>query len=1309
MKRRVIASLLTLVLCLTLLPAPAFAAGTGEDTPEPAATDIYVSSTAGNDSNAGTTQDTAVATLAKAVEIAPDGATIYVMSNLTMTKCARFYSKSLTITSGEGGPYTVTRSEGFATQNDIARGWYNPAMIEVQGNQEGAECGLTLKNIILDDTGKCEGTVFAQAISGKSEEDRDNLVYVQDAMIASNATVPCTITLGEGAVLRNFGGMSAVRVTDQAQLVMAAGSIIEDTTVTDRTKGKAQGEVGPAGAIWIQGSSFTMNAGAVIRNIIGRAVYADGGTATVGGAINDIKPDGDMWQKTSGIAIHLRNQAIGTLDSTCSIDNQNTKVGGESIICSNACDLTVYDGAVIKNATQTKGIAALGTCKVDFDGEITGLVGNSNALNLQNGEFNVTLGKNANIHDNQTGYGTIYIQAKNGKLDIYGKINNNTASDRGGAIAMGNNFQYPTIVTMYDGAEICNNYSAQTGGGVMVSVGTFTMKGGTISNNLAKMMGGGVYVRRGGSFIMEGGTIVENTTAEYGGGIAYEAGDYNNGIPCVTLNGGTITCNTMSATIEIDSETGKMVTSGGVSNDISVLNNGNVFSHIDRYLYISNDATIGNKAVYFQTNRKTVTPAEGSLNIKLGNASADSNAALKTASKSNGWADPFATFWTQRNGGTELTVGGLVTNDDLPVYVLTLPVDETGAVSTGAAPKVFAAQKTGNTGEAKFTLPDVSGNGCAVALAQPTTDFGSVVITGPATIEKDLATATYEIPYTATYTMSDNLLSMLKTASDGVPMTFVVELDSRLTAKTNADGKFRYDFDGAGILEVDESRITVSGNKITVPCKPVTNWANAVKDKTSVVMTLKGTGVLAATDFAAGKYLNTTGHIEGTIPVGGTPFPVMIPANVCRTKMLAPTYTVTYDANGGSGTMTDQNSPYAYGAAATVLTNGFTRSGYTFTGWNTQADGKGTSCKAGDSINVTGNIILYAQWSKNSSGRDDRDSYYFAIEKIDAQDSHALNGATFALYQYSSDGKTVNRTTAKTSRNGSESGIALFSVDSITGNGGDWYYVEVTAPEGYVLDTTEHKITKNDFSTSRSAAIRNAETVRNCRSSTPNVLNGDDHYAYVVGYSDGTVRPNANISRAEVATIFFRLLKEEVRNSNLTTENTFADVMDGQWHNKAISTMAKLGVVKGRDAEAFDPDALITRAEFAAICARFDSGTSSGTQTFSDISGHWAEKYIQQAAELGWIKGFEDGTFRPDTYITRAQAMTMINRVLNRIPEDASDLLPDMNVWPDCNPGDWFYLAVQEATNSHNYKHKAGNYETWISMKQDPDWTRYEN
>ncbi|MDD7221719.1 MAG: S-layer homology domain-containing protein [Eubacteriales bacterium] len=350
-------------------------------------------------------------------------------------------------------------------------------------------------------------------------------------------------------------------------------------------------------------------------------------------------------------------------------------------------------------------------------------------------------------------------------------------------------------------------------------------------------------------------------------------------------------------------------------------------------------------------------------------------------------------------------------------------------------------------------------------------------------------------------------------------------------------------------------------------------------------------------------------------------------------------------------------------------------------------------------------IVSYTISGGGSSGGGGSSTYYyFAIEKVDAQDSHTLNGAKFGLYL---DSKQIATATSN------RSGIATFRVDEsdyrkITTKS-DLYYQELTAPEGYVVSSDKIDIEKSDLTTSQTTAEKNAETVRNYRSSTPDLLNDDDHFAYVIGYKDGYVRPYGLISRAETTTIFFRLLKDSVRDGNLLTSNTYTDVPDNYWANTAISTMTGLGIVQGRSSTTFDPKAPITRAQFAAICARFDTGTSSGTQTFSDISGHWAEKYIQRAAELGWIKGFEDGTFRPDTYITRAQAMTMINRVLNRIPEENSDLLSNMNVWPDCNTSDWFYLAVQEATNSHNYKHKAGNYETWISMKQDPDWTRYEN
>ena len=177
------------------------------------AAEIYVSSTGNDEQNTGT-KDLPFATLAKAVDAAADGTTIYVMSDLTMDQCARFYDKSLKITSGEGGPYTITRSADFKQQSDTARSWYNPAMIEVQSSS-ASSVGLTLSDIVLDDAGMHEGTVFAQAVSG--DGNGDNTVYVQDAIIASNATVPCTVTLGKDAVLRNFGGMSAVRATNQAK------------------------------------------------------------------------------------------------------------------------------------------------------------------------------------------------------------------------------------------------------------------------------------------------------------------------------------------------------------------------------------------------------------------------------------------------------------------------------------------------------------------------------------------------------------------------------------------------------------------------------------------------------------------------------------------------------------------------------------------------------------------------------------------------------------------------------------------------------------------------------------------------------------------------------------------------------------------------------------------------------------------------------------------------------------------------------------------------------------------------------------
>ena len=217
----------------------------------------------------------------------------------------------------------------------------------------------------------------------------------------------------------------------------------------------------------------------------------------------------------------------------------------------------------------------------------------------------------------------------------------------------------------------------------------------------------------------------------------------------------------------------------------------------------------------------------------------------------------------------------------------------------------------------------------------------------------------------------------------------------------------------------------------------------------------------------------------------------------------------------------------------------------------------------------------------------------------------------------------------------------------------------------------------------------------------PGDLNGEDHFAYVFGYEDGNVRPNRNITRAEVASIFFRLLNEDVREENLTADNDFSDVSADAWYNIPVSTMAKMGIVKGRTADEFAPDAPITRAEFAAIASRFDTSDIQPDSTFTDISGHWAEEAIERAATIGWIMGYEDNTFRPENNITRAESMATINRVLKRLPENESDLLDEMHHWPDNQPGSWYYLAVQEATNGHDYERKAdGVHEKWTAMRE---------
>lgn len=242
-------------------------------------------------------------------------------------------------------------------------------------------------------------------------------------------------------------------------------------------------------------------------------------------------------------------------------------------------------------------------------------------------------------------------------------------------------------------------------------------------------------------------------------------------------------------------------------------------------------------------------------------------------------------------------------------------------------------------------------------------------------------------------------------------------------------------------------------------------------------------------------------------------------------------------------------------------------------------------------------------------------------------------------------------------------------------------------------------------------------TYRTYHPSTPSkpTLNTGDHYAYVMGYPDGTVRPNGSITRAEVSTILFRLLSDKTRDEYFTTESSFTDVKAGAWYNNSIATLEKAGViVDTAKGGAFRPNEAITRAELAAMLAQFSDAKPVKGVKFSDVPAeHWAYEAIAIAAKMGWIEGYPDGTFRPDATITRAEMMTLVNRALERVPSDEDHLLSKrvMLTFPDCKSGDWFYIAVQEATNSHTYERAAtekNGDEQWTDLRANRDWTQLE-
>lgn len=459
-------------------------------------------------------------------------------------------------------------------------------------------------------------------------------------------------------------------------------------------------------------------------------------------------------------------------------------------------------------------------------------------------------------------------------------------------------------------------------------------------------------------------------------------------------------------------------------------------------------------------------------------------------------------------------------------------------------------------------------------------------------------------------------------------------------------------------------------------------------------------------------------------------------------------YTVTYDYNGGTAQGAHTSNGYYFGSYPIAAAP--KRDGYTFTGWK---DGD-TTYQAKENITLEKDLKLVANWEKDES----------QTQKTSYTVQHKVDGKIIE-----EDTKTYTNTAWI---NETDPTIAIVP-DSLSPKSYDGYKYVGMEPEiitdtvasgttitltyekrtdlsytvHYYLKNTTKKVADDktvDGQTFNADVTENAIRISGYRvygdsvksitigtgtneiifyytrayhPSTPSkpTLNTGDHYAYVMGYPDGTVRPNGSITRAEVSTILFRLLSDKTRDEYFTTESSFTDVKAGAWYNNSIATLEKAGViVDTAKGGAFRPNEAITRAELAAMLAQFSDAKPVKGVKFSDVPAeHWAYEAIAIAAKMGWIEGYPDGTFRPDATITRAEMMTLVNRALERVPSDEDHLLSKrvMLTFPDCKSGDWFYIAVQEATNSHTYERAAtekNGDEQWTALRANRDWTLLE-
>ena len=760
MKKRWLGILLALCLLVCFAPA-AMAKNNRTDIPDNSMEAVYVSSAletdqdipVGNDETGTGTPDSPFASLYLAVDKVKSDGTIYLLSDLTSTKYAFVDSKSITI---DGKGHSITRGVSFTAEVDGGRGGYNPAMIEVANNST-----LTLTNITLDDAYSTEGTEFLEQKTG--ENKGDNSQKVQDAIIAAYSGGG-TIILDDGSTLKNFGGMSAIRVGGQynsdptppvtSQVIMKSGSqITDDLDSSDRTGGVA--------AIWSQGGNIVMEAGASIKDIDGRAIYLeDGGNATVNGSIQNITANSVMTSDPAkgstpgegalggfgGIAVAALGNSHFTLESAGSISDIKTDPNDE-----NGGDVAIWlapGSFVMEENSRMENIETIGL--VDNNGgtiDIGGTITNCNSKNVL-----------FRLRGTQNTF----------KLQESGIITNCSTTDAGIVYL---NMGKPTI-------QIDGEISDIAAGEIIFISGNGLRPGGTCT--LSKT---GIITEVSGDAILAGDPSEVTILGE----ISHCAGYAIRYTPVTTTYDGV----TGSSLLKIES--GARITdnhAGGTQILVTSRKDNKKEKPYSadtakKHILISNDDVILSNRGIELDNGFTITLSENYDDVKLGNLSTDNDTTLNEESSKRGWQNALATFWVESETAQELTLSGLSSvEEELPIYALVMPTGDEGVILTESSATVYAV--TGN-GDGTYTLnlPATYETGWAVALVQPTNNYGTLTLTpNPETLQE--GATSYSIQYTATFEPSESFKNELKQLiqnDDERTYTLTFTLDSRLTGK----------------------------------------------------------------------------------------------------------------------------------------------------------------------------------------------------------------------------------------------------------------------------------------------------------------------------------------------------------------------------------------------------------------------------------------------------------------------------------------------------------------------------------------------